>query len=120
MTCYSGHTGTRAPSASSPVFLDVFWLTLLTLFVSLTCSLPVTAHGQTVILSRNGEFERPTKEGTGGTGLDNTPSGGTLPGGTVPGGTVPGGTVPGGKLPGGTVPGGTVPDKTLPGETTTK
>ena len=112
MTCYFEHKSTRAPNAFSPIFLELFWLTL---FVSLTCSLPVTADGQTVILSRNGEFERPAKEGTGRPGLDNTPSGGTLPGGTVPGGTVPGGT-----LPGGTVPGGTLPDKTLPGETTTR
>jgi hypothetical protein len=50
-------------------------------------------------------------------GLDNTPSGGTMPGGTLPGGTVPGGTVPGGALPGGTVPGGTVPGGTVPGGT---
>lgn len=48
-------------------------------------------------------------------GLDNTPSGGTLPGGTVPGGMLPGGTVPGGTVPGGTLPGGTLPGGTLPG-----
>ena len=105
MTCYSRHTGMRALNASSPIFLELFWLTLS---VSLTCSLPVTANGQTVILSRNSEFEKPTRnsefekpteEGTGRKGLDNTPSGGTLPGGTVPDGTVPGGTVPGGMTP---------------------
>jgi hypothetical protein len=50
-------------------------------------------------------------------GLDNTPTGGTVPGGTVPGGTVPGGTVPGGTIPGGTFPGGTVPGGTVPGGT---
>lgn len=50
-------------------------------------------------------------------GLDNTPSGGTLPGGTLPGGTLPGGTLPGGTLPGGTVPGGMLPGGTLPGGT---
>lgn len=48
-------------------------------------------------------------------GLDNTPSGGTLPGGALPGGTIPGGTVPGGTVPGGTLPGGTVPGGTPPG-----
>jgi hypothetical protein len=51
------------------------------------------------------------------TGLDNTPSGGTLPGGTLPGGTLSGGTLPGGTLPGGTLPGGTLPGGTLPGGT---
>jgi len=50
-------------------------------------------------------------------GLDNTPSGGTLPGGTLPGGTLPGGTLPGGTLPGGTLPGGMLPGGTLPGGT---
>jgi len=50
-------------------------------------------------------------------GLDNTPSGGSLPGGTLPGGTLPGGTLPGGTLPGGTVPGGMLPGGTLPGGT---
>jgi len=50
-------------------------------------------------------------------GLDNTPSGGTVSGGSVPGGTVPGGTVPGGSVPGGTLPGGTVPGGTVPGGT---
>ena len=51
------------------------------------------------------------------TGLDNTPSGGTLPGGTLPGGTLPGGSLPGGTLPGGTLPGGVLPGGTLPGGT---
>lgn len=63
-----------------------------------------------------------TGDRTPPSGLDNTPSGGTVPGGPVPGGTLPGGTVPGdsvpgGRLPGGTVPGGTVPGGTLPGGT---
>ncbi len=35
-------------------------------------------------------------------GLDNTPSGGTLQGGTLPGGTIPGGTPHGDSVPGGT------------------
>ena len=61
-------------------------------------------------------------EASGRSGLDNTPSGGSLPGGTVPGGTLPGGTLPGGTVPGGTLPnktlpGGTVPGGTLPGGT---
>lgn len=54
-------------------------------------------------------------ERTPNSGLDNTPSGGTLPGGTVPGGSLPGGTVPGGTVPGGTLPGGTVPGGPVPG-----
>lgn len=64
-----------------------------------------------------GDRSERTGENTRQSGLDNTPSGGTLPGGTVPGGTVPGGTLPGGTLPGGTVPGGTLPDGTVPGGT---
>jgi hypothetical protein len=65
----------------------------------------------------DGDRSRRTGERIPPSGLDNTPSGGTLPGGRLPGGTVPGGTVPGGTLPGGTVPGGTPPGGTLPGGT---
>lgn len=103
--------------------------------------IPVAALGLSAIIllptpSATGPADQPAKSGSAGdanrpevtggrtpsSGLENTPSGGTIPGGPVPGGTLPGGTVPGGRvpggtLPGGTVPGGTVPNGTLPGGT---
>lgn len=88
------------------------WLAVLAI---LPCSFTIAAEGQDANRDENpppsyDEFKPLT-------GLDNTPSGGTLPGGTLPGGTLPGGTLPGGTLPGGTLPGGRLPGGTLPGGT---
>lgn len=101
-----------------------FVLGLSAIMLSPTPSAAVGATDQPEISgkARDADRHEMTGERPSPSGLDNTPSGGTVPGGSVPGGsvpggTVPGGTVPGGRLPGGTVPGGTAPGGTLPGGT---
>ncbi len=124
---FTGYWGKRStygsvhePSRLVPVVV----LGLLAIIVLLTPRAAAEPADQPTISGSARDAARSTvpAERSSPSGLDNTPSGGTVPGGTVPGGTpsggtVPGGSVPGGSLPGGTVPGGTVPGGTLPGGT---
>lgn len=105
MKCWPVHEPSRL------VFAFVLGLPAIMLLP--TPSAAAGAADQPEIIGSARDADRPevTGERPSPSGLDSTPSGGTVPGGSVPGGTVPGGTVPGG-----TVPGGTVPSEKLPGE----